>query len=72
MIRYKINVLDALKEKGYTTYRLRKEALLGDSTIARLRKSEPIAWKALDQICTMLKCNVGDVIEHLEDSAEDD
>lgn len=32
-IVYKIDVLSALKEKGYSTYKLRKEKLLGESVI---------------------------------------
>ena len=36
-LKYKINVLDSLKEKGYTTYTLRKEKLLSESTIQKLR-----------------------------------
>ena len=29
-LKYKINVLDALKEKGYSSYTLRKEKLLSE------------------------------------------
>lgn len=29
-IRYKIDVLNALKEAGYSTYKLRKEKILGE------------------------------------------
>ncbi len=62
MIRYKIDVMEALKEKGFTSYKLRKEGLLGDSTVTKLRRGEPISWKSLDQICTLLGCDVGDVL----------
>ena len=30
-IKYKTNVLALLKNNGYTTYKLRKEKILGDS-----------------------------------------
>jgi len=33
MIAYKIDILAALKEKGYNTNRLRKEKLLAESTL---------------------------------------
>lgn len=64
MIRYKINVLDALKEKGYSAYRLRKEGVFGESAITRLRNKEPVSWDVLDEVCTLLQCDVADVIEH--------
>ena len=37
-IKYKIDILAALKEKGYSTYRLRKEKLIGEATIQQLRR----------------------------------
>lgn len=66
MIRYKIDVLAELKEKGITTYRIRKEKLFGEGTIALIRKGEPIRWKALNDICRLLQCNVGDILEYVE------
>ena len=37
MIRYKINVLQALREAGYTTYRLQKEKLISAATVQKIR-----------------------------------
>ena len=64
-LQYKINVLAALKEKGYNTNRLRKEKLLGESTIQQLRKGELVSWSNIDRICTMLGCQPGDLVEHI-------
>lgn len=65
-LRYKINVLAALKEKGYNTNRLRQEKLLGESTIQQLRKGELVSWNNIDRICTMLECQPGDLLEHIQ------
>lgn len=35
-VRYKIDVLEALKAKGYTTYKGRSEKLLSESTVQKL------------------------------------
>ena len=43
-LTYKINVLQALKDKGYNTNRLRKEKLLAEASIQSLRESKPISW----------------------------
>lgn len=64
-IRYKINVLAALKEKGYNTSRLRKEKLLGESTIQQLRTGEIVSWNNIDRICAILECQPGDLVEHI-------
>lgn len=64
-IRYKINVLVALKEKGYNTTRLRREKLLGESTIQQLRQGVLVSWANVERICTMLECQPGDIVEHV-------
>lgn len=42
MLTYKIDVLDTLKESGYTTTKLRKEKLLGENAIQSLRHGEMV------------------------------
>lgn len=64
-IRYKINILAALKEKGYNTTRLRREKLLGESTIQQLRQGTLVSWANVERICTMLECQPGDIVEHI-------
>lgn len=63
---YKINVLQSLKEAGFNTNKLRKEKLLGESTIQRLRHNEPVSYQQLGKICEMLKCQPGDILEYVE------
>ena len=63
-IKYKIDVLEALKAAGYTTYKLRQEKILGERVIQQLRAGEIVSWKTIDTICTLLNCQVGDLVEH--------
>lgn len=63
---YKINVLQALKEHGYNTNRLRKEKILGESTIQRLRKGESVSYTQLGKLCKLLDCQPGDILEYVE------
>lgn len=65
-ICYKINVLSALKEKGYTTYRLRKEKLLSERTIQSLRDGAMVSWETISRLCEMLECQPGDFLEHTQ------
>lgn len=65
-LKYKIDVLSALKEKGYNTNRLRKEKLLGESTIQQLREGKLVSWTNIDRICTLLECQPGDIVEHIK------
>ena len=64
MIRYKINILEALKNMGYTTYRLQKEKLLSASTVQKIRYGETtLTIENLNTICDMLECQPGDLLE---------
>lgn len=63
-IVYKKDILAALKEKGYNTTRLRKEKMLGESTIQQLREGKLVSWANIDRICTMLNCQPWDLLEH--------
>ena len=66
-IQYKIDVLAALKEKGFTTYRIRKDKLLSESTVQKLRSRSPIAWENLETLCELLHCQPGDLVEYVPD-----
>uniref|UniRef100_UPI003FEF7917 helix-turn-helix domain-containing protein n=1 Tax=Candidatus Fimivicinus sp. TaxID=3056640 RepID=UPI003FEF7917 len=62
---YKIDVLSALKERGFSTYKLRRDKLLSESTIQLLRKGELVSWENISRICEMLDCQPGDLLEHV-------
>lgn len=63
-LRYKIDVLAALKEAGYSSYRLRKEKLLSESTLQKLRDGIIVSTDAIEQLCGLLNCQPGDLLEH--------
>lgn len=66
MLTYKINVLETLKESGYTTSRLRKEKLLGENSIQTLRRGDMVGIIALEKICTLLDMQPGNIIKYVE------
>lgn len=70
-LTYKIDVLDALKQNGYSTYRVRKEKLLGESTLQKLRQGLPVSWENIETICRLLHCQPGDMLEYEEDKMND-
>ena len=67
MIKYKIDVLRALKNTGFTTYRLRKDKILGEATIQKLRNFELVSWENINTICKLLNCQPGDMMEYVKD-----
>ena len=63
MIKYKLDVQEELKKKGYTSYIIRKNKYLSEGTLAKIKRGEPINMKSLNAICCMLRKNVNDVID---------
>ena len=70
-IVYKIDVLAALKERGYNTNRLRKEKLLSEGVIQSLREHKALSFRNLSRICSMLNCQPGDLLEYVPDSEDE-
>ncbi|MCD7753190.1 MAG: helix-turn-helix transcriptional regulator [Clostridiales bacterium] len=63
-MRYKIDILAALKEKGYSSTRIRKEKLMGQATLTQLRHGELVSWMNIETICRLLNCQPGDILEY--------
>ena len=59
---YKINILEALKEKGYSTYYIRQHKLLSESTLQRLRNNQTVSIVTLTTIANLLDMNIRDII----------
>jgi len=66
-IQYKGDLLAALKAAGYSSYRLRKEKLLGEATIQRIRQGESVSWENISTICKLMDCQPGDILEYVPD-----
>lgn len=67
MLVYKFDVLEALKESGYNTTKLRKEKLLGENSIQYLREGKMLGTKALNTICKLLDMQPGNIIRYVEE-----
>ena len=65
-LRYKVDVLNALKEKGYNTNKIRTEGLLSQSTLQKFRQQQGVSWENLETLCKLLECQPGDLIEYIE------
>lgn len=77
-LRYKIDVLEALKSKGWNTGQLRKENRearergekapgISEASIQALRERRPISWANMEVVCKKLQCQPGDFLEYKED-----
>lgn len=69
-IKYKVDVIAALKDAGFSSYRIRKEKLINQAALQKLREGKMIAWEQLNIICGLLHCQPGDLLEYIEDGEE--
>jgi putative transcriptional regulator len=64
------DVLERLKEAGFTTYRILQEKLIPQSSLTRIRRNEPINLSTIDTICKLLNCQPGDLLEYVPDDEQ--
>lgn len=68
MLRYKVNILAMLKEAGYSSYRLRKEGVLSEGTLQKMRVGNiNVTLQSIGEICKILECQPGDLVEWVRD-----
>lgn len=65
-LQFKMDVVAALKEKGYTTYRIRNEKLLSESTVQKLRAGKGVSWENIETLCRLLECQPADLMEYVD------
>jgi len=61
---YKMDVLSKLKDAGYSTYRLRKDKLIGEAMIQKIREGKLCSWDTISTICELLHCQPGDIVAY--------
>ena len=64
---YKVDVIAVLKEAGYNTNRIRKEKIMGEAMLQKIRSGQMVSWATLETICSLLECQPGDVIEFVKE-----
>lgn len=71
-LRWKIDITEALKHKGITSYRIRKDKLFGQKTLQDFRNGRVVlSYDLLDKLCELLDCQPADIIEYVPDRGED-
>ena len=59
---------DLLKEKGYTTYKIRQEKLIGQGTLTAIKNGTGgLDAKTIARLCEVLDCQPGDLMEYVKE-----
>lgn len=65
MIAY-YKLLDMLNKRNISKLELMELAKISRGTLAKLSKNEPVSISTIDSICTVLKCQPGEILEWIE------
>lgn len=57
-----------MKEKGFSTYKLREQCGIDSKTIRRLKANENVKTKTIEKICSALGCRIEDIAEFVENN----
>lgn len=59
-----------LNEKGYTSYRIRQENVMGQATLTGLKKGTAgLSSKTIENLCRVLNCQPGDIMEYVKEDS---
>ena len=56
-----------MKKKGITQYSLIKDHKISPAQITRLKRNESVSTHTIEMFCKILKCNVEDIMQYIED-----
>ena len=58
-------------DKGMTKTEMRLKADISTTTLAKLGKNETVSMEVLLKICKLLDCNVGDIMDVINEEKQD-
>ena len=69
MIVY-LDVMKRLADSGWSSYRIRRERVLPEGTMTRIRSGQSITLATIDTICRLCSCQPGDFLRYIPDEEE--
>ena len=71
MLKYKINVGDALERAGFNTYKAKTSGLLSQETLKKIKNEDTnLSLKSINSLCLILDLQPKDLLIY-EESAEE-
>lgn len=62
-------LLKLMEQKGLSTYKIRKEKIISESTLQNIRNNGRITTDAIANLCHALNCQPGDIMEYIPDES---
>lgn len=58
-----------MKEKGLSTYRIRKEKIVSENALTSMRAGKSVTTDTIAALCKALQCQPGDIMEYIDNEA---
>lgn len=65
-IRYD-KLISMMKEKGLTTYKIRKDNIISQSALTAIKNGKSVTTDTIAKLCKALDCQPGDIMEYVKD-----
>ncbi len=70
-IVYKKDILELLKNKGYSSYKIRQEKIFGQRVLQQMRENTVSnSMDVLSKLCELLECQPSDIIKYVKDESK--
>lgn len=63
-------LFELMRMKKLTTYRIRKENIISQSTLQKLREGKSVTTETIASLCEVLDCQPGDIMEYIRQERE--
>lgn len=71
MLKYKINIADALERANFNTYKAKTSGILSQDTLKKLKNEDTkVSLEALNRLCMILDMDLKDIIKYEENEEE--
>ena len=68
LLKYRVNVMEELKNAGYSGYFLEKNKVFSPSALQKFRHDIVVGIETLNRLCTLLQCQPGDLLVWIPDN----
>lgn len=63
-------LLNLFKEKGITSYVIKRDKVIGQASWKKIHEGGHIDTRTIENLCSYLNCQPGDILEYIPDDQE--
>ena len=63
-------LLALMEERGVTSYTIKKENIIGQATLRKIKEGGDIDTRSIAKLCAYFDCQPGDILSYVPDPAD--